>query len=265
KAAAMPAEWPAAARPWLASTVCVQAADDRIRAIATELRSDSTDVIAIIDATLKRAGEIFASQTEQCRSLDAVSALKQRGSCTSRANLVAAILRASGVPARVLAGYPAWSGPLQTHYIVEAYIPAYGWYPIESTKLAKGWNRHQQVQVAIIPPQYEDRSGMRPGIAKGVPFLSLTERGEGSAAYVTLGTLGTSNLGCDHEARPVRNLPIDAPAGEWTALLNAARPRWEAWLASAPVAGAKASLTFGPAGAQLISVDIGGLRAMLAQ
>ena len=42
--------------------------------------------------------------------LDAVQALDRQGSCTSCANLVAALLRGNGIPARILAGYPTYLG-----------------------------------------------------------------------------------------------------------------------------------------------------------
>lgn len=265
KTAAMPAEWPAEARPWLASTKYVQAADERIKAIAAEIRTNNTDVMTIIDGTLKRAHDIYERQAGQSMKLDAVSALDHVGSCTSCANLVAALLRACGVPARILAGYPAWSGPLQTHYIVEAYIPTYGWYPIESTMLRQPWDRHQQVQVSIVPPQYEDRSGGRPGIASGVPFLSLTEQGENSALFLTVGTISKAKPGCDHEAKPLRNFPAEASAADWNALLASARTKWAAWLATGPAAGERGSVRFGPAKDQLVSVEMKALLEQLAK
>jgi len=47
---------------------------------------------------------------------------------------------------------------LQTHYIVEAFVPNFGWYPIESTGLTSPWPNHQQVNVSIVPIEYEKQA-----------------------------------------------------------------------------------------------------------
>jgi hypothetical protein len=85
--------------------------------------------------------------------------------------LTATLLRASGIPARIVASYPSWWGPLQTHYIVEAYMPEYGWYSIESTMCQSPWPNTHQVNFAIIPPQHEDR--LMPGHAWALALGSL--------------------------------------------------------------------------------------------
>ena len=236
KTAALPGEWPAEARPWLADTRCVQAKDVRIRRMAKKIRGDSTDVMEIIARTLERTRKIYAGWSGRCTELDAVQALKKQGSCTSCANLVAALLRANGIPARILAGYPAWSGPLQTHYIVEAWVPGYGWYPIESTRLMAPWQPYQQIEVAVIPTRYEDRSKARPFAAGGVPYLSLTEYPEHDGSFMGLGAI-VENQGCDHEAKVWRAFPADAPAADWQAARDRAAKRWQAWLRTLPDLG----------------------------
>lgn len=228
--AAYPAEWPDETKPWLTSTLCVQSADEKIKKVAEEIRGESNDVPHVIQAVLERTRQIYDKQSGRCMNLDAVNALEKQGSCTSCANLVAALLRATNIPARVLAGYPAWSGPLQTHYIVEAYIPSYGWYPIESTMLRAPWARHQQIQVSIVPPEYEDKSAMRPQIAGGVPYLSLDERAPDSAMFFTHGIVSSAHPYCDHEAVAMRNFPASTSKEEWNALLELARTRWSRWL-----------------------------------
>ena len=62
---------------------------------------------------------------------------------------------------------------MQTNYIVEAYVPEYGWYPIESTMGRSPWPNFQQALVAIVPSRYEDQA--KAGARVGVPYLSLTE------------------------------------------------------------------------------------------
>jgi len=228
--AAIPVTWPGEARPWLKSTYCVQCEDDRIVAAAKPLHEGTDDVLEIIRRVERRASRVFREASGRVDELTAVEALDKQGSCTSCANLVAGLLRASGVPARVLSGYPLWSGPLQTHYVVEAYVPEYGWYPIESTMCRSPWQPYQQIEVSIVPPKYEDRSQRRTNAAGGVPFLSLTEVPDEDAADV--GAL-PDRESCDHVATLVRALPTDGAAADWNAAYDVARKRWSAWLASA--------------------------------
>lgn len=247
KATAVPETWPEEARKWLASTWCVQADHDRIQSIAAEIREQTDDVIQIIASVERKAHAIFRSATGRVRNLTAVEALDKRGSCTSCGNLVAALLRGCDVPARVLAGYPSWSGPLQTHYIVEAYVPDYGWYPVESTRCQSPWPNFQQVNVAIIPPEYEseDKAGRRRNVAGGVPYLSLTEGfGDG---FFTRGTIeGAPHR--DHHCKQIRT--FDASDPHWDQALQWARPRWSQWLsADQPIENGR--LAFGVTADQL--------------
>jgi len=231
--APMPESWPAETRPWLRSTRCVQSADPSIEAVAKEIRGDSDDVMAIIVSTLKRTRSIYEAQSGRCTELDAVGALSRQGSCTSCANLVAALLRANHIPARIVSGYPTWSGPLQTHYIVEAFVPGFGWYPIESTLLLAPWPPYQQAQVAIIPPEHEDRSEPRASVAGGVPYLSLTEL-TGDATSVMLAGTVEKDHSCDHVATTWLRFSHDAPRADWDRALEVARRRWSAWIDSKP-------------------------------
>jgi hypothetical protein len=239
--------WPDDVSPWLAATWCADADHERIRTMAASIRAETDDVLKIIGGVQEATGAAFRSAQGRGESLTAVEALDKQGSCTSCANLVAALLRACGVPARIVAGYPSWSGPLQTHYIVEAYVPEWGWYPIESTMGRSPWPNFQQALVAIIPPQHEDneQAGARPGIAGGVPYLSLTELPGNDGSCIAVGAIKDA-LGCDHQCRAMRSL---AGTGEqWNRAAAAARPRWEAWLAAPHKIDADGRLRFdGPA------------------
>lgn len=228
--APIPAKWPDEATPWLRATACVQSGDPRLVAIGSELREGTSDVREVLRRVERRAREIFQAAKGESESLDALTALDRRGSCTSRANLVAALLRSAGVPARVLAGTPLWSGPLQTHYVVEAFVPGYGWYLIESTMLKFPTQPYEQVEVSIVPPDYEDRSGARPGVAGGVPYLSLDECA--SPGWWRVGAIDREK-NCGHVATIVRGLPTEHADADWAAALVAARLRWAAWLKEA--------------------------------
>jgi hypothetical protein len=243
--ATVPGQWPEECQPWLASTWCVDWKDERIQALATEILGDSEDVMTIISGVQVRAAAVFQAAQGHVQNLTAVEALVKQGSCTSCANLVAALLRACNIPARVLAGYPSWTGPLQTHYIVEAYVPEFGWYPIESTRCESPWPNTHQINVAIIPPEHESEklAQRRPWVAGGVPFLSLTEVPDAPDGILLRGTVDRGRF-CDHQCKLLRK--FSDSAGQWEPALEAANPRWRQWLASNPQWTKKGQLVFGP-------------------
>lgn len=229
KQAPLPPQWPAEAQPWLASTRICQADDPALQAEGKAIRGELDDVLAIVAATLVRARAIHAAQEGRCEELDARAALTRSGSCTSNANLLAALLRAQGVPARVLAGYPTWSGALQTHYTVEAYVPQFGWYPIESTLLQAPWPGHGQIQVSIVPVEYEGESSRRRAQgAGGVPYLSLTEARHPDGLFRADSNIDGKQY-CDHVATQAKVL-VDLDAAGWHEVLAVARTRWHGWL-----------------------------------
>lgn len=119
---------------WTHSSACVQSDDPEIKSKAEELQSGTDD----LETYVRRATEFCAKNKglpgEKFFSLDAARALKCGGSCTSRANLAAALLRARGIPARTVAHLPAWgrSGFFE-HWLVEYWHPKSGWVWVEPT------------------------------------------------------------------------------------------------------------------------------------
>lgn len=243
--AEIPDQWPEPCQPWLQSTWCVNAQHDEIQALSKRIRDDADDVMTLIAGVQERAGRVLANAPGQAPDLTAVAALTGRGSCTSCANLVAALLRASHIPARVVAGYPSWSGPLQTHYLVEAYVPQFGWYPIEPTMCRAPWPNEYQVNVAIVPPKHEsaELANWRPTGAGGVPFLSLTEMPGAPAGIILRGTIDPARS-CDHQCKMVRKFPTGD--GQWEPVLAAANSRWQKWLASKSQSTEESQLVLGP-------------------
>lgn len=241
----IPDHWPQECHPWLESTWCVNSDHEKIQALSQEIREDANNVMTLIAGVKERASAIFASTQGQAKDLTAVEALTGRGSCTSSANVVAALLRACNIPARIAAGYPSWSGPLQTHYIVEAYVPGFGWYPIESTMCKSPWPNEYQVNVAIIPPKYESQelAGGRPTAAGGVPYLSLTEMPDIPSNIAVKGTINPAQ-NCDHVCKMVRKFPTDDD--QWDAVYKIAQTRWQNWLASNPQPNEEGRLALSP-------------------
>jgi transglutaminase-like putative cysteine protease len=260
--ATVPDKWPEEAAPWLAATWCVDAKHERIEGIAKEIRDGTDDVMEIISRVEQRAKKIFRSADGHVRNLTAVEALDKRGSCTSCGNLVAALLRASDVPARVLAGYPSWSGPLQTHYIVEAYVPQYGWYPIESTRCQSPWPNSYQVNVAIIPTEYEQqgRAQRRCWAAGGVPYLSLTET-PGNPGYVAFRGTIEDGRNCDHQCKFLRK--FEAQQADWEKAIQWSKPRWKQWLTADHSLSGDGKLSFSKTGDQINATSLAELVAEL--
>jgi hypothetical protein len=199
-------------KPWLASTWCCDLSDPEIVRVAAEIRKAGTTADAIVPATLQRMQAIFRSAKGRVSNLTASEALTKRGSCTSCANLGAALLRANGIPARIIAGYPTWSGPLQTHYVVEYWLPKGGWRLMESTLCRDDRPGWEQIEVAMVRPEdeAEEWAGRRVSAAGGVPYLSLTEypdsRGKRIAFVRLIGDMPEKKY-CDHRAVAVRVLP----------------------------------------------------------
>lgn len=233
---------PEEARPWTASTFCCDFDHPGVKALAERIRAQAGDSVrAVVRQTLVTLGEVFAGARGRVENLTASEALERRGSCTSNANLAAALLRAQGIPARILGGYPTWTGALQTHYVVEYWTPPTGWRVLESSRLLDDRPPAEQVEVALVlaEDETEDKASRRPGAAGGVPFLSLTEYPDATRdqepAFFLCGAM-PGKPGCDHRAAALASFRVEPAAQkEWIERLAA---RWTA-LARAAASGDK--------------------------
>lgn len=216
-----PESYPEYVRAWLKPSRFVDSDHPEIMKKAAEFASD--DVMQTINNVVVGCVAISSKQKGQAREMTASIALKTRGSCTSNANLMAALLRANRIPARILSGYPTWvKAPYQTHYIVEAFVPGFGWYPIESTLYAKGWPCNSMPIVSIVSIENENKGKERLNGGGGVPYLSLTETSVGMLARGSL-----SKTFSDHRAS-LDQKPITVDAKRW----DDAQKRWAEWLNS---------------------------------
>ncbi|MEQ1821099.1 MAG: transglutaminase domain-containing protein [Fimbriimonadaceae bacterium] len=217
-----PQEFPEEARPWLRASLFVQSDDKRIRDKALTFRGN--DVIDTINKTMSGMSTILGQQKSQMAAdCSAVATLTNTGSCTNNANLLAALLRANGIPTRILSGFPTWAGsPYQTHYIVEAYVPTVGWYPLEPTLLAKGWTCLGMPIASVVSVENEGLGVRRLQGAAGVPFLSLTEA---FGKIIDRGSL--TKTFCDHEAKTLGAVTEK----DWIE----AKTKWSNWREAAKV------------------------------
>ena len=220
-----PATWPTdpevppAAAPWTRPTACVQSDDQAVRDRAFALRKKH-------DAIGSYAGEVATWVSKNrgtgkpFRTLDAAAAMGCGGSCTSRANLAAALLRARGVPARTVAHLPGWAGYHYVHWLTEYWQPGLGWHWIEPSKGSTWCDEGNLVVLNVATPDDEDESvwaNRRSGVMSGAPRLSSREI---DGPVRTAGVLG-SDLRCWGLSVPLARL--DAPEADLDLLWKRAR------------------------------------------
>ncbi len=112
--------------PWVQPSACVQSDQPGIVARAKALRAKESYLCSFASDVTKWVEQNLGTG-KPLDTLDAAAALGCGGSCTSRANLCAALLRAEGVPARTVAHLPAEAGPLYVHWLTEYWHPGSGW------------------------------------------------------------------------------------------------------------------------------------------
>jgi transglutaminase-like putative cysteine protease len=173
--AAQPAA-PEEAAPWTRSTACVQSDDPAIRDRAKELAQGTEGVEPYARRVIEFTAGHQGKDDVAFDALDARKALDCGGSCTSRANLAAALLRARGIPARTVAHLPTWSGPLYEHWLVEYWHPGAGWVWLESSRGQFRPLPCTLVVLGVANPEDEDRAFDRlqtRQVMPGAPYLSV--------------------------------------------------------------------------------------------
>ncbi|MBN2088190.1 T9SS type A sorting domain-containing protein [candidate division KSB1 bacterium] len=110
---------------YLMATKITQSNQPEIINLAKKLSQNRTDLLAIVRSIIEYTANSldYKGSYEQ----DALSTLRNGyGVCNGKANLAVALLRALGVPARTLM-------VANTHFIIEYFVPNYGWVRAEST------------------------------------------------------------------------------------------------------------------------------------
>jgi len=170
------AEAPGEAAPWTRSTACVQSDDAAIRDEAQELAKGTDGVEAYARRVIEFTAHHKGKEGVPFDALDARKGLDCGGSCTSRANLAAALLRAKGIPARTVAHLPTWSGPLYEHWLVEYWHPGAGWVWLESSLGQFRPLPCTLVVLGVANPEDEDRAFdplQTRQVMPGAPHLSV--------------------------------------------------------------------------------------------
>jgi len=129
-----PGELPDSVRQWLDTTDCSQVSVPMVQATADSLRDTTTNLMRFVQRVCDFCGHIPGTMPHEPWGFDADYALKWGNSCTGHAHAAVALLRAGGVPARVLVSMIVYgANRYDMHWIIDYYVPGYGWFRMETS------------------------------------------------------------------------------------------------------------------------------------
>ena len=221
----------AVAENWTQCTPCIQCADPRIREALGNLSDSGRGASYLTAASIAKSYSIHREATGLARKFDAVTALSLRGSCLSSVNLLVGLLRANGIQARIVSGVPTWSGAISAHFVAEAFLVGYGWYPIEPTLMASPWPSTQHIRLSVIGPEQEAIGSERlpRNGAHCLPYLASSEFPANESGLIVFGTLDRRRAASTAAQRLQLGAPPRSDA-EWIDVLRGYRVRWSKWL-----------------------------------
>lgn len=124
-------------KKWLSPSEVIQSDNILIKIRAKILKGFNTDLVKLAGKTASFVKNhrylLFIIQFRlqtilQYPPQDAVTTLLVNGECPGRSNLGCALFRANGVPARVVLANPTrYDFWFEMHYMLEYYLPSYGW------------------------------------------------------------------------------------------------------------------------------------------
>jgi transglutaminase-like putative cysteine protease len=142
---------PDSVRQWLDTTDCCQVSAPIVQFKADSIRDTTTNLIKLVRNVGSYCHSIPDQFPHEPAAFDAVYALKWGNSCTGHAHAAAALLRANGVPARMLLNIVVGAGPT-SHWIIDYYVPNYGWVRMESTSGITPMNPQDELVVQASNP-----------------------------------------------------------------------------------------------------------------
>src|SRR5262249_49622767 len=130
-----PKDVPPETRAWLEPSAMMQSDDREIQALAAKIRVGATSVQELVQKTLDAMVDVRRPVTDMNAAvgggLDALNFLHTgQGSCTSNADLFAALMRANGIPCRVYNVISAGLGQ-DMHFTNEYWVNGKGWVHVE--------------------------------------------------------------------------------------------------------------------------------------
>ena len=149
-------ELPDSVSRWLQATDCVQVQAPIVQQMADSVGQGITDLIDLADAIRSFCQYLPGDMSHYPFSFDAVYALNWGSSCTGHAHAGAALFRALGIPARPLLVMPTWAQFwYDMHWIIEIYVPQYGWVELETTLGEFPCYPHENIVVLACHPEDE--------------------------------------------------------------------------------------------------------------
>jgi transglutaminase-like putative cysteine protease len=157
-----PSDLPEETRTWLRASKAVQADSLLIKHKAFQISRLTTNLRTLADRItwyvknhryglflIQFNSNIFFRQ-------DAITTLFINGDNVGRSHLACALFRANTVPSRViltLGDQPFWT---QMHYIMEYFVPGYGWVIMDTTRAHTPHQPYRQIILRICHPEDED-------------------------------------------------------------------------------------------------------------
>jgi len=226
---------------WLADTPVVQMSHEGIAGASADAVMGLDDLEEQMVALLGISSSSIYLQGMP-DGLDAANAFESHmGSCTSFANLGAALGRAAGIPTRTIANYLVGMSQ-QTHSINEFYLgPDKGWRLVEPQSTAASVPGDYAVVVRVDwPDPDEGPAAMEstPWSYPGVPLLSLVRPLAAHARFKSL--IFTEHFpDCDTcDNRADYQAPLEGEAAKVRAAFDDARALWQesltAWTTTGP-------------------------------
>jgi len=144
-------------RGWLQPTDCAQSSDAFIRDKAAQVRRGTNDLIKLAENIASYCRySIGTGFNHWPHAFDAFYSLKWGNSCTGHAHAAVALFRANGVPSRSLLNIPtSFSLMMDMHWIVDYFVPDYGWVLLESRRGVNRFNPGETVVVSASNPEDE--------------------------------------------------------------------------------------------------------------
>ncbi len=122
---------PDSVKQWLEATDCAQVSAPVVQNIAQAVKDTATTLFALAQNVCDYCYDIPWEWPHTPFALDAVYALTWGSSCTGHAHAAVALFRANGVPARTLLSMPIGMSEIDMHWILQYFVPEYGWVRME--------------------------------------------------------------------------------------------------------------------------------------
>lgn len=172
---------------WLTSTDCCQLNSPYVMEAAETTSAGVDDAVELASNVEEYVGNIPWAFPHNPTSFDAHYAIRWGNSCTGHAHAAAALFRAGGLPSRGLLNIPTiyGSSPFDHHWIVDYFIPDYGWVMAESgspTVPPRGF-----IVTFVLQPYHEFPAWYSNAIDglwhSSSPFIPTPDWGQGHTGY----------------------------------------------------------------------------------